>query len=159
MALRIARFVHLLCAAVLVGNEFGSWAAMQPALATLPSRAYIEAQRAITHRYSQIMPAVMTAPALTALPVLALVRDRRSLAFRGPLGGLLCFLAMLLITVAGNAPINRQVVAYPPDGSVEEFYRLRARWDRLHNARIALDVAGFCLVALGALAPAGPERD
>ncbi len=32
MALKIARFVNLLLAGLLAGNEFGTWAAVHPAL-------------------------------------------------------------------------------------------------------------------------------
>jgi hypothetical protein len=36
MALKAAQFVNMLLTGVLTGNEFGSWAALHPALRELP---------------------------------------------------------------------------------------------------------------------------
>lgn len=93
--LNIARFVNLLCAAVLVGIEFGGWTGTHPALRTLPTRSFVEAEQAITRRYGKTMPVVMVAAILSCLPVLSLLPDRRSPAFRQTLAGMLCFAAML----------------------------------------------------------------
>ena len=63
-----------------------------------------------------------------------------------------CYSAMLGITLIGNMPINLRVFRWDEEhGDPGEWRRLRRRWDRLHNIRIPLDVAGFSLVTLAAL--------
>jgi hypothetical protein len=65
---------------------------------------------------------------------------------------MLCFAAMLLVTLSRNVPINRRLLELPPhEASYEEFLELRRRWDRLHTVRNLLNVAGFSLSCLGAL--------
>jgi hypothetical protein len=65
---------------------------------------------------------------------------------------MVCFAAMLLVTLARNIPINRRLLELPPhEASYEEFLELRRRWDRLHTVRNLLNVAGFSLSCLGAL--------
>jgi uncharacterized membrane protein len=122
MALKIARLVHLILAGMLTGNEFGSWAAIHPALSTLPARAHIEAEQAIYRRYGAIMPLFMASTIVSAIPVLSLTPDRRSAAFRFTFAGMACFAAMLLVTLTGNVPINRRLLELPPqEAHYEEF--------------------------------------
>ena len=47
MALKIARLMNLILAGMLIGNEFGGWVAIHPALSNLPARAHIEAEQAV----------------------------------------------------------------------------------------------------------------
>src|SRR3712207_8819856 len=98
MGLRLARFINLLMASALFGNEFGTWAAVHPALATLPGAEHLRAEQAILRGYAQLMPGMMVGSILSCLPVLALIRDRRSPAFRCTLAGMACFPTMLNVT-------------------------------------------------------------
>ena len=157
MALRIARLVNLMLASVLVGNEFGGWAAVHPALYALPTWAHVRAEQAVTRRYGQLMPVMMTATVVSCVPVLSLIPDRRSAAYRCTLGGLLAFLAMLGVTFAGHMPLNRQVLALSADDPPADWLVLRARWDRWHTLRNALNFAGLACLVLGALVAPDPR--
>ena len=157
MALRIARFANLMLASVLVGNEFGGWAAVHPALYALPTRAHVRAEQAVTRRYGRLMPVVMTATIVSCVPVLSLTPDRRSAAYRCTLGGMLAFLAMLGVTFAGNMPLNRRILALSADDPPADWLALRARWDRWHTLRNALNFVGLACLVLGALAAPDPQ--
>ncbi len=153
MALKATRFANLFLTGVLTGNEFGTWAALHPALGELPHQAHVRAEQAVTRRYGKMMPALMTGALLSFVAVLSLISDRRrSLPFLLGLGGILCYATMLTITLSGNIPINRRTLELDPEAtSREEFLELRARWDRLHTARNALNLSGFGLALLGTL--------
>jgi uncharacterized membrane protein len=157
MALKIVRFANLVLAGLLTGNEFGSWAAVHPALSNLPAPAHIRAEQEIVRRYGKIMPFLMASTIALAIPVLALIRDRRSAAFRCTFAGAICFVAMLIVTLTGNVPINKRVLELSAQSSPEEFLRLRQRWDRLHTLRNLLNIAGASLLYLGALSRSSPE--
>jgi uncharacterized membrane protein len=153
MTLKAAQFVNVLLTGVLTGNEFGSWAALHPALRELPHQAHVRSEQAVTRRYGKMMPSLMTGALLSFVPVLSLVSDRRSLSFLFDLVGILCYATMLAITLVGNIPINRRTLELAPDTtSREEFLELRARWDRLHTARNVMNLTGFGLAILGVLA-------
>ena len=152
MALKAMRFINLLLTGVLTGNEFGGFAGFHPALYELPTEAHARAERAITNRFGKLMPPFMTATIVSFAPILSLVRHRRSPSFVFTLVGMLCYVAMLAITFAGNMPINRRVLELDPATiSREEFIELRRRWDRLHAARNTLNFLGFVSALLGAL--------
>jgi anthrone oxygenase-like protein len=104
------------------------------------------------------MPFFMTATVASAIPVLSATKDRGSAEFRLTMAGMLCFAAMLAVTLTGNVPINRRILELPArEESYGEFLELRRRWDRLHRARNLLNVAGFALSCLGALLQPGPR--
>jgi uncharacterized membrane protein len=152
MVLKTARFLNLLLTGVLTGNEFGGFVGFHPALYELPTEAHARAERAITSRLGKIMPPFMIAAVLSFVPVLSLVRDRRSLSFLFTLSGMLCYVAMLAVTFAGNMPVNRRMLEIDPGAvSGEDLLELRRRWDRFHTARNVLNFVGFASTLLGAL--------
>ncbi len=152
MALKAMRFLNLLLAGVLTGNEFGGFVGFHPALYELPTEAHARAERAITSRFGKIMPPFMTAAILSFVPVLSLVRNRSSTSFFFTLVGMLCYVAMLAVTFAGNMPINRRILEMDPaTASNEELLELRRRWDRFHTARNVLNFFGFASTLVGVL--------
>lgn len=157
MGLRIARFINLLLASTLVGNEFGTWAAVHPALATLPGAEHLRAEQAVLRRFTRIMPGLMVGTILSCLPVLALIRDKRSAAFRCTLAGTGCFIGIMNITFARNIPINQRVLAHTDEAPPADWPELRSRWNRWHTIRSALSYVGLGLLYAGVLWPTAPE--
>jgi hypothetical protein len=101
----------------------------------------------------------MTGALLSFVPVLSLVSNRRSLSFLFELAGMVCYETMLTITLIGNIPVNRRTLELDPGTtSREEFFELRARWDRLHTARNVLNLTGFGLAILGVLTSSQSHR-
>ena len=150
MVLKLARFINLLLTGVLTGNEFGGFVGFHPALYELPTEAHARAERAITSRFGKIMPPFMTAAIVSFVPILSLVRDRRSPSFYFTLVGMLCYMAMLALTFSGNMPVNRRMIEMDPGTvSSEELIALRRRWDRFHTARNVLNFLGFASALLG----------
>jgi hypothetical protein len=159
MFLKVARFVNLILAALLAGNEFGSWAVVHRALWDMPTPEHIRAEQALTRHFGAIMPFWMLSVVASCLSVLALTRERRgSSAFRFTLAGTLCFVAMLISTLRGNVPINNRTLELSPEQtSPEEWRELRERWEKLHTLRAALNVSGLSLLYLGALREKNPR--
>jgi anthrone oxygenase-like protein len=150
VALKAARFPNLFLTGVLTGNEFGGFVGFHPALYRLPTEAHASAEQAITARFGRIMPPFMIATIISFVPVLSLTRDRRSFSFTA--AGMLCYLAMLAVTFAGNMPANRRTLDLDPKTvSGDAFLSLRRRWDGFHAARILLNAAGLVFTILGTL--------
>src|SRR5215210_5348268 len=146
----IVRFANLVLAGTLAGNEFGTWAAVHPALGDLGQAERVRAEQEVTRRFAAIMPAWMGSTVVTC--VLALLFSRGTAGFRGTLFGTVCFVGMLASTRIGNVPINNRVLEIDPEKDQEEFAQLRERWDRLHTLRVTLNVAGLASLIAGALA-------
>jgi uncharacterized membrane protein len=156
MSLEAARFANLLLSALMVGNEFGGLVAVHPALATLELPVQVAAERAVTRRYKAIMPFLMTTTLISVFPVLARLPRRKSAPYGLTAAGAVSFGLMLGITLLGNMPINTRILAASPAAPPADWGRLRARWNRLHALRNALNVTGLsCLLAAALAPPAG----
>ncbi len=153
MSLKLARWINLVLAGTLTGNEFSGWAGFHPALRTLPLAEHIRAEQAVTRRYGRLMPPLMTAAIASCFPVLSRIPSKRSQAFSCTLGGTLCYLTMLGITFVGNMPINRHVLQLSPETPPPDWTALRTRWDRWHALRNALNFLGLGLLIAGAITP------
>ena len=160
MALKVARLVNLILAGMLTGNEFSGFMAIYPALGRLSPLARLRAEQEIYRRYGRIMPFYMSSTIASFLPVLLLQRGRPgSPAFRFALAGTACFVAMLVVTLTRNLPINKRIEELPAEeASFEEFRELRERWDRLHAVRNLLNVGGLIFACLGALSGVESEK-
>ncbi len=150
MLSKTVRFANLVLAGMLAGNEFGTWAAVHPALERLGPEERIRAEQEVTRRYGAFMPAWMGSAVVSSL--LALLFSRGSAGFRSTLLGTACFAGMLISTRLGNVPINARVLQMDPERDQGEFAGLRERWDRLHALRVALNVVGLGFLISGALA-------
>jgi uncharacterized membrane protein len=149
MMLKVARFVNLVLAGLLVGNEVGTKVAVHPSLERLSTPERIRAEQEVTRRYAAIMPFWMSSVIISCLPVLVL--SRRTNAFLPTAAGTACIAGMLASTLIGNVPINDRVLEMSPETDGEEFEELRERWDRLHTLRVVLNVTGLAFLCLGAL--------
>lgn len=149
MLLKPIRLVNLLLAGTLAGNEFGTWAAVHPAVAGLSPPERLGAEQELTRRFGEIMPARMGAALGSSF--LATLLSRGSAGFRATLLGALCFAAMRASTRLGNVPINDRTLE-PTKDDLEEFGRLRERWGRLHTLRVILTTTGLVALVPGALA-------
>ena len=157
MLLKAVRLVNLVLTGMLTGHEFAGLVAVYPALGKLPPLARLQAEQEVYRRYGKIMPFYMSSAIASFVPVLVLVRNPGSPAFRFALVGMACFGAMLGVTLTRNLPINARIEELPAEeASFEEFRELRERWDRLHAVRNLLNVSGFVLTGLGALSRARP---
>ena len=153
MALKAARICNLFLAGTLTGNELGGFVGFHPALYRLPTEAHASAEREITARLGKIMPPFIIATILSFVPALSMTRDRRS--FRFTLAGMICYVAMLAVTFAGNMPANRRTLNLDPRTvPKDEFLALRRRWDGFHAVRNLLNAAGFVFAILGTLSEA-----
>ena len=152
MLLKTVRLVNLLLAGTLTGNEFGTWAAVHPAVERLSPPERLRAEQELTRRFGAIMPAWMGAALASSF--LATLLSRGSAGFRATLFGAMCFAAMLASTRLGNVPINDRTLELTED-ELEEFGRLRDRWGRLHTLRVVLTTTGLAALVSGALAGGG----
>lgn len=141
------RLVALVVAALLVGNEFGTWAVVHRQLARLPVPQHVAAEQAMHRGYGVMVPILMVATLLAGLLAAIVVPEGRVLF----LLGVACFAAMLAVTFAVNIPVNTATVQARPDIDPLRWRRMRRRWNRAHDARVALDLLGYCCYVLAAL--------
>jgi len=148
---RSVAMANVCLAGVLTGNEWGGWVAVHPALDTLPGSPRLQAEQAVYRRYGRIMPFLMTSTVASGIAAGSL-REGSSVEGRLTRAATGCYTAMLAITLLGNIPLNRELVALSDDEAGHmRLAELRNKWDRLHTVRNVLNLAGFGLTVAGAL--------
>ena len=101
------------------------------------------------------MPFLMTSTVASGIAAGSL-RDAASLERRLTRAATGCYTAMLTITLLGNIPLNKELVALPDDPAGRaRLAELRDKWDRLHTGRNILNLAGFGLTVAAALTARG----
>src|SRR5919112_1781201 len=100
MMCRTVRFLNLVLAGVVGGEQFGTGGAVHPSLEKLSPTERIRAEQEVTRRFAAIMPAWMGSTVVSC--VLALLFSRGSAGFRSTLFGTVCFVGMLASTRIGN---------------------------------------------------------
>lgn len=138
----------LLFAGLLTGNEVGTLLAVHPAVRTLDVSGQVRVEQALTRRYLVIMPVLMTGTVVTTLAAgFGEADTTRALLLTASAA----YGVMLAITLVGNMLLNVATLRTDPTAATEGAWRaVRRRWDRLHHARVALDVTGLVLVCVAA---------
>jgi uncharacterized membrane protein len=134
---------------LLAGNELGTLIGFHPAVRALPLRSQIEAEQALTARLGRIMPFYMTGTVIAAVSAAVDRRGEQGARLAGAAAG--ASLLTLAITLIGNVPLNDRTIGYPAHGGAAGWAQIRRRWERLHVARVALDVASFAALTVAAL--------
>ena len=146
---KAVQFAGLGMSGLLAGNELATLIGLHPALRALPPSARIEAERTLTTRLGRIMPLYMIA---TVTSSIAAAVDRRGTPGARLTGSAAAAsVLMLAITLTGNVPLNARTVAYPADGDPAAYDGIRRRWERLHAARVLLDLAAFAALITAVL--------
>lgn len=143
---RILSPLALAFAGLLTGNELGTLVVIHPAMARLPKSAHLLAEQSVTRGYGGVMPALMTATTSAAAVAAVSSKGRSRWVLAGAAGS---YGAMLLVTLLGNVPLNSATLHLSEQAPEEELRRIRRRWYRLHVLRVALDLNGLILAALG----------
>lgn len=133
----------LLLASGFVGcAEFASVVLVHPVIRRLPEDGQFIMEKGLLTTFGRVMPIGMT-----AVPILAGVAAARD-SSTWFIVAAITFTVALVVTIAGNVPINqrtRRMVEAP-----ESFIHMRRRWDLFQAVRGTLQLAGFVLVVLGA---------
>jgi hypothetical protein len=144
--MEVRSFIAVLLAGLLTGSELTSWGVVHPTLWKLDHQEQVRAEKLMYRRFARVDPFLQTATIVACFVAVGGLRG--SSATLALLAGA-CYASMLAITLIGNMPINLRVFRWDEErGDPEEWRRLRRRWDRLHTARILLDIAGFVLITL-----------
>ncbi len=132
----------------LAGMELASWAVVHPAMWQLEHIEQVHAEKALYRRFGMVQaPQSAAAVALCAAATAATEGPARTLA--GAATG--CFAAMLVVTFAGNMPVNVAILRWQEPGDPAGWKQLRRRWDRIHTVRILLDITAFGLLVAASL--------
>lgn len=149
---KTVQFVTLLLFSLVTGVFWGTWFSLSRSMAEITPGTFLEVGRLMIANLGGPMRLLMPAALLSAL-VLSVVLFRRR-AIRADVFAIAAFALMivaLVITLAVNVPIDRQiqswsVAALPPDWNV-----IRDRWEFFHGVRTLVSLAALTCLFISTL--------
>ena len=123
--------------------EFASVALVHPVIRTLPADQQLVFEKGLLRTFGRIMPVGMTAAAVLGIAV-AIERPSALLIAAGAI-----LAVALVVTIAGNVPINLRTGRIADRTAPEGFIAMRRRWDVFQFVRGSLQLVGFVLVTTG----------
>ena len=137
----------LLCASLLVGNEFAVGVFINPAFGRLPEVPQAFAAKETARIYGKVMPFWMIINFILCVLLTFLVPDRYSTQWWLYLTATILFVLVTVFSVIFPVPINKKIAGWDPNDLPDDWRELRKRFDQYHFVRIViLLIAHVCLV-------------
>ncbi|HJE89857.1 MAG TPA: DUF1772 domain-containing protein [Dietzia timorensis] len=123
--------------------EFASVALVHPVVRKLPADQQLVVEKGLLRTFGRVMPSGMTAAAALGI---AVAIERPSALLIAAAGVLT---VALVVTIAGNVPINLRTGRIVGRKAPEGFITMRRRWDAFQLVRGSLQLLGFVLATIG----------
>lgn len=128
--------------------EFASATLVHPVIRRLDPDAQLVMEKGLLRTFGRVMPVGMTAAAVLA-GILA-GREPSTLLVVAAI----VLIVALVVTIAGNVPINIRTGQIREQQAPEGFLEMRRRWDVFQLIRGSLQLLGFVLVVCGTVGAA-----
>lgn len=123
--------------------EFASVALVHPVVRKLPEDQQLVVEQGLLRTFGRVMPVGMTAAAALGIAVAIERPSALLIAAAGVLA------VALVVTIAGNVPINLRTGRITGRMAPEGFITMRRRWDAFQFVRGSLQLVGFVLATIG----------
>jgi uncharacterized membrane protein len=97
------------------------------------------------------MPIVVVGALLGGIVLAILSPGVHSLSGELAIAGSVCYVALLVISLSTNVPINNQVARWSVQGPPADWTRIRASWVRFHVVRTLISLPALACYILACL--------
>jgi uncharacterized membrane protein len=149
--LKIAQFIIVMLFALIAGVFWGTWFALSRSVASIDPGTFITIGKITISNLALGMGILMSVTALISLGMLYVLFKKRSAPFYLTLSGFLCLIAVLLITLLVNVPIDNQIKNWTVQTLPTDWQDIRDRWELFHTLRTFISLASLGLVLAAAL--------
>jgi len=151
MAQKMFELVSVMLSALVVGVFWGPWLALSRSMASFEAAVFL----AIAHRMNRNLATPMTVLMPLALasivPVLFLSYGKPGPGFYLALVALALLAVALLVTVAVEVPVVKQIATWTVSTLPDNWQQLRDRWVSFHIVRVVSGIAGFAFLVAAAI--------
>jgi uncharacterized membrane protein len=142
--------IVILFAALATGALIVNWIGLGRAMSRLSVSAYVEFHQHTSRTFGLYMPVVVIG-ALAGGVALAVMYGVHSIHGQLAAAGAVCYALVILITVATNLRINKQIAHWSIQNPPREWAQIRARWLRFHVIRTLFSVPALAVYLLAAM--------
>jgi uncharacterized membrane protein len=155
MARKLLLFGALFFVALVAGAAFAIWIDYNPA--GMSPAFYAEKMQHAIRVFTVPLPTVVILGVLFTIVSTILARRERP-EFYLLIGASVCFIAVALITVFGNIPINNQIRMWNVSSPPSNWGNLAQKWWKFQTVRTIVAIGGLSLLIIAALARRHPSR-
>ena len=141
----------LMCAALLVGNEFTVGVFINPAFGRLPEVPQALAARETARIYGKVMPFWMALNLILSVLLVILPSNRNSSEWWFFLSAAILFAFVIVFSIVFPVPINKRIASWDANNLPDDWRDLRQRFDLLHAFRVLLLLTALVCLIFGAL--------
>lgn len=141
----------LLCASLLVGNEFTVGVFINPLFGRLPDVSQALVAKETARIYGKVMPFWMIINFILCVLLIFLVSDRYSTQWWFYLAGTVLFALVSVFSLIFPVPINNKIASWNPTDLPGDWLELRRRFDQYHFVRIMMLLIGLVCLFYGTI--------
>jgi uncharacterized membrane protein len=147
--IKAVQFVTLLLFSLVTGVFWGTWFSLSRSMASITPGTFLEVGRLMIGNLGGPMSVLMPAALLSALVLCVLLfRGQQARANVFASAAFVLMTIALVITLAVNVPIDRQIQSWTTAGLPPDWQTIRDRWEFFHGLRTLVSVAALtCLFA------------
>ena len=146
---KTVQFITLLLFSLVTGVFWGTWFSLSRSMAVITPGTFLEVGRLMITNLGGPMSVLMPLTLLSTLVLCALFfrrRQARATVFAG--AALVLMVGALVITLAVNVPIDRQIQSWTLSTLPNDWTAIRDRWEFYHGLRTLVSLAALtCLFA------------
>jgi uncharacterized membrane protein len=144
------QFVSIMLYVLVAGMMWGTWLSLARTMTNYDAATFLTDGKHMIDNLAVIMAVLMiSAVVIGFIAVVLLFRNRSPVAAWLAVVGLLLMIAVLVITLAVEVPIDNSIVTWTEATLPADWQQLRARWSTFHTMRTFLSL-GAVAAAVGA---------
>src|SRR5262245_50162584 len=146
---KAVQFLTLLLFSLVSGVFWGTWFSLSRSMSAITPGTFLEVGRLMIANLGGPMSVLMPAASLSALVLCVLLfRGRQTRATVFASAALVLMVVALVITLAVNVPIDRQIQSWTTAALPPDWQAIRNRWEFYHGLRTVASLAALaCLFA------------
>jgi hypothetical protein len=152
MFVKLAHFVSIMLYVLVAGVMWGTWLSLGRTMTRYDATTFLADGHHMIANLATVMAVLMiSAVVVGLLTVFLLFRDRSTTAGWLALAGLLLMVAVIVVTLAVEVPIDNKIKAWTVPTLPADWQDIRARWAAFHTLRTYLSLAAAAAAAGAAL--------
>ncbi|HVD80518.1 MAG TPA: anthrone oxygenase family protein, partial [Propionibacteriaceae bacterium] len=135
-AVKLAQFVSIMLYVLVAGVMWGTWLSLARTMTSYDAATFLADGQHMIENLGTIMAVLMISAVVIGLVVvLLLFRSRSPIAAWLAVAALLLMIAVLVITVAVEVPIDNMIATWTDATLPQDWQDIRARWAAFHTLR------------------------
>jgi uncharacterized membrane protein len=159
MFVKLVQFLNIMLYVLVAGVLWGTWLSLARTMTRYDATTFLTDGKHMIDNLAAVMAVLMISAIVVGLvAVFLLFRHRSTTAAWLGLASLLLMVAVIVVTLAVEVPIDNKIKTWTPATLPADWKDIRARWAAFHTLRTFLSLAAVA-AAVGAALTVWPAAD